>query len=211
MAFNEYRLPLEISYYAVGGRTFKTTRVQTYNGSEYRNAAWAIGLGMWNIASVLRSTNPRNAYAFTVLRNLFFTSLGAWGGFRMRDNKDYQDEGGGIFVLLTATTFQMYKRVTVNGVNYDQIVNKPVQTSPEGVGIVITGGVSPVIDYTTGIVTVASGTPTSWTGTYDIPVTFADDAMGFGSGAGMGGMGPDSTGAYYEAQQVQLIEIRNPS
>jgi len=210
MAFNEYRLPIEISYYAVGGRTFQTTRVQTFGGNEFRNAAWANGLGMWNIQSVLRSTNPNNAYAFTILRNLFFTSLGAFSGFRMRDWKDYHDEGGGIWQSIDSTHFQAYKRVTVNAVNYDQIVNKPVQASPEGVNFAIVGGVVSSMDYTTGIVTMTSGTPTSWTGTYDIPVTFGDDAMGFGAGASMGGLGPDSSGAYYEAQQVQLLEVRNP-
>lgn len=184
-----------------------TTRVQTYGGNEYRNAAWAIGLGQWDIASALRSTNPLNAYAYRALRNLFFTSLGGWGGFRMRDWKDYQDESGGIFVMLTSTTFQMYKRVTVNGVNYDQLINKPVNptlfptTIPATPAIVVTGGVSPVVDYATGIVTVASGTPTAWTGTYDIAVTFADDTIA---------MGPDASAAYYEWQQVKLTEIRNP-
>lgn len=195
--FNETRLDPAISYYAVGGRRFQTTFVQTYGGDTFANAAWAIGLGEWEIQSALRSTNPNNAYAYRALRNLFFTSLGGFGGFRMRDWKDYQDEGGGIFVTLTSTTFQMYKRVTLNGVNYDQIVNKPV--SP----IVVVGGSGVSVDYTTGIVTVASGTPTSWTGTYDIAVRFADDTMGTG-------MGPDQSYAYYEAQQVKLVEIRNP-
>jgi uncharacterized protein (TIGR02217 family) len=193
--FNETQLDPQISYYVIGGRRFMTTTVQTYGGDEFRNAAWAIGLGQWDIASALRSTNPHNTYAYRALRNLFFTSLGQWGGFRMRDWKDYQDEGGGIFVLLTATTFQMYKRVTLNGVNYDQIINKPATP------IVVTGGTTPVVDYTTGIVTVASGTPTAWTGNYDIAVRFADDTIA---------MGPDNTAAYYEWQQVKLVELRNP-
>lgn len=201
--FNETRLDPTISYYAIGGRRFQTTFVETYGGDTFANAAWAIGLGEWEIQSALRSTNPNNAYAYRALRNLFFTSLGGFGGFRMRDWKDYQDEGGGIWVMLDATHFQAYKRVTLNAVNYDQIVNKPVQTSPEGVGFVITGGSVSSMDYTTGIVTMTSGTPTSWTGTYDVPVRFADDTMGTG-------MGPDQSAAYYEAQQVKLVEIRNP-
>ena len=190
--------PREVSAWAIGGRGFKTTVVETYGGDEFRNAAWSQALGEWDVTEALRSTNPQSAYAVKALRNFLQVSRGQLYTFRFRDPSDYTDEGGGVFVMLTPTTFQMYKRYTISPNTYDQLIAKPVSGT-----VVVTGGVTPSVDYTTGIVTIASGTPTSWTGQFDVPCRFADDYPHIGL--------ETSTGAYFNWQQIKVREVRQYS
>jgi uncharacterized protein (TIGR02217 family) len=190
------RFPDEIAAWAVGGRGFQTIVTDTYGGIEYRNAAWSQSRGVYDVAEALRETNPNATYAFKALRNMFRVVMGQEYAFRFKDYQDFKDEGGGIFVQLTSTTFQMYKHYAISPLSYNQIVQKPVSAT-----VAVTGGVSPVVDYTTGIVTVSSGTPTSWTGEFDVPVRFAED---------MPQVGLDQTGAFYNWQSLKLIEVRNP-
>jgi len=193
------RFPDWIAFWARGGRTFNTTVTRTYGGNEYRNAAWAIGLGeyLWDNADAAAfSQNPAlTGYAYTAMRNLFSVTMGQLYPFRFKDFRDYKDDGAGIFVSIDSTHFQMYKHYAVSPLSYNQIIQKPVSGT-----VVVNGGASPVIDYTTGIVTVASGTPTSWTGEFDIPVRFASDVPQ---------VGPDTTGAQINWESLKLVEVRN--
>jgi uncharacterized protein (TIGR02217 family) len=191
------RFPDRLSYWMGGGRGFNTSIVETAGGNEFRNAIWQGAKGEWTIRGEALSTVVANSQNyFLPLRNLFLTCMWRLYAFRMKDFRDFQDDGGGVFVLLTATTFQMYKSYTVSPNNYLQIIQKPVVGT-----VVVTGGVSPSVDYTTGIVTVASGTPTSWTGQFDVPVRFDSDIPL---------IGPDTSGAMYDWQSLRLKEVRNP-
>lgn len=190
------RFPDEISAWAVGGRGFNTTVVQTYGGDDFRNQNWTMALGQWEIPSVERITNPVLPYSWKLLRNFFMVLRGGFNTFRFKDGTDYTDEAGGVFIAIDATHFQMYKNYTVGALTYQQIINKPVFAT-----VVVTGGVAPVVDYSTGIVAVSSGTPTSWTGQFDIPVRFVDDFPRNGL---------DSSGALYSWQSMKLVEVRNP-
>jgi uncharacterized protein (TIGR02217 family) len=193
------RFPDWIAFWARGGRTFNTTVTQTYGGNEYRNAAWAIGLGeyIWDNADAAAfSQNPAlTAYSYTAMRNLFSVALGQVYPFRFKDFRDYKDDGGGIFTMIDSTHFQMFKHYAVSPLSYNQIIQKPVSAT-----VVVTGGASPVVDYATGIVTVASGTPTAWTGEFDIPVRFASDVPQ---------VGPDTSGAQINWESLKLVEVRN--
>ena len=189
------RFPDVVAAWLTGGRNWKTTVVQTYGGNEYRNAAWTQPLRAWEVSNALASAGnasyqaPFNA---RLLRNFMALVQGQFGGFRVKDFTDYADEGAGIFVSLGGGLSQMYKTYTLGSSTFNQIINKPV--SP----IVITGGGS--LDYTTGIVT--GGSPTAWTGTFDIAVRFDNDAMDMGL--------DESTGGMYNWQSLKLVEIRNP-
>jgi uncharacterized protein (TIGR02217 family) len=192
--FSEALFPLEVSAWAVGGRAFKTTVVQTYGGDEYRNAAWAQTLGEWEIADAFRAINPNSAHAMAALRNFLMAGMGQLYGFRFRDPQDYTDETHGILKQIGATAnWQLYKRYSITSLTYDQIITKPVST------ISVTGGVVSSIDYTTGIVTMTSGTPTAWTGTFDIPARFAEDGPKIGL---------DGTGAVFDWQALKIVELR---
>lgn len=193
------RFPEWISFWARGGRGWKPTITETYGGQEYRNNPWAQMRGEWywdNQDAAAFSQNPSLAsLSYSALRNLFAVSQGT-AAFRFKDFRDFKDDAGGIFVMLTATTFQMYKHYAVSPLSYNQIIQKPVTGS-----VTVNGGASPVVDYTTGIVTVASGTPTSWVGEFDIPVRFNGDIPQ---------VGPDSSGAQINWSSLKLVEVRNP-
>jgi uncharacterized protein (TIGR02217 family) len=196
MSFIDVQFPVEISRWAVGGRGFNTTVTQTYGGDEYRNAAWSQALGEWDVSEALRTNMPNNAYYFKTLRDLFMACSGQLNAFRFKDWTDYKDEGGGVFVSINSTHFQMYKNYTRGSTTYSQIIQKPVSAT-----VTVTGGTGASVDYTTGIVTVSSGTPTSWVGEFDIPARFATDVQS---------LGLTSEGALVEWQNLKLREVRNP-
>lgn len=195
------RFPDEIAFWLQGGRGFKTTVVETYGGDEYRNAAWTQQRGEWTIADAFRAIATHSPYVVSTLLRFLRVCRGQLYGFRVKDYTDFQatDGGGtgGVFVMLTATTFQMYKRYSLGGLTFDQIIQKPVSGT-----VTVNGGASPSVDYTTGIVTVASGTPTSWTGEFDVPCRLGDDVPA---------IVPDQSGALYDWQSLKLVEIRNPN
>jgi uncharacterized protein (TIGR02217 family) len=56
--------------------------------------------------------------------------------------------------------------------SHDRKIVKPVSGT-----ITVTGGSGVSIDHATGIVTVASGAPTAWTGEFDTPARFDSDEM----------------------------------
>ena len=190
------RFPDNIARWMKGGSGWQTIVVETYGGQEYRNAAWAQPKGRWQCDDAQQALNSNSAYYYTALRNLWMVVMGQLGGFRMKDYFDYLDEGGGKFSMIDATHFQCVKRYTVGSTTFDRTILKPV--SP----IVVTGGSGVSVDYTTGIVPVSSGTPTAWTGAFDIPVRFEDD---------LSQMMVDSTGALFDWQMLRLIELRNLS
>jgi uncharacterized protein (TIGR02217 family) len=195
------RFPDEIAFWATGGRGFKTTVIETYGGDEYRNAAWSQRRGEWSVANAWRRNYSSNAqYNLPTLTAFINVARGQLGAFRFKDFTDYKDSdagGAGTFVMIDSTHFQMYKTYTNGAQTYAALIQKPVSGT-----VIVTGGSSPSVDYTTGIVTVSSGTPTSWTGQYDVPVRFAED---------ISTLGPDeSTGALYNWQALKLIEVRNP-
>lgn len=168
MAFIETRFPTDISYGATGGPGFQTDIVRVNSGSEQINSAWEDALGAWDVSHGVKS----DAQLITLI-TFFRVMKGKANGFRFKDWQDYTATGAqGIFRMLTATTFQMVKRYSLGGYNYDRDITKPVTGT-----IGVTGGVSPSVNYTTGIVTVASGTPTAWNGEFDVPVRFDTDQM----------------------------------
>jgi uncharacterized protein (TIGR02217 family) len=194
------RFPDEIAYWAIGGRAFQTIVVQTYGGDEYRNAAWQYALGEWDFQDAWRVADANSAWASLaqkLLRNFFAVLYGQLGAFRFKDFSDYTDEGHGVFTAIDATHFQMFKAYTSGSATYNHPVYKPVTGT-----VTVTGGSSPSVDYTTGVVTVSSGTPTSWVGQFDKPVRFGSD---------LPKMGPDSSGALYNWQGIKLVEVRNLS
>lgn len=168
MAFIETRFPDDISYGATGGPGFQTDVVVVNSGHEQRNAAWQDARGAWDVAHGVRT----KAQLATLIA-FFRVMKGRANGFRFKDHQDFAAASGeGIFRALSATTFQMVKRYTLGGSVHDRDIAKPVSGT-----VLVTGGSGVSVNYTTGVVTVTSGTPTAWTGEFDVPARFDTDQM----------------------------------
>lgn len=205
------RFPDEIAAWAIGGRGFSTTVVETYGGIEYRNAAWSQARGAWEIRNeALRSNNPVSPYSMQALRTLYRCAFGQLYAFRFKDYQDYQDENGGVLgttgLAVAATlSYQMFKNYVLSPLSYQQMVQKPVAGTVKVYiqGVLQVSGYT--LDTTTGIVTFGSqptvGNTLTWTGQFDVPVRFASDVPT---------MGLEMTGALWEWEMLKLVEVRNP-
>lgn len=196
------RFPDDVACWATGGRGFKTTIIETYGGDEYRNAAWSQMRGQWEVQNAFRSLNAwDSANNIQQYLSFFRACMGQLYGFRFKDFQDYtasMNGGSGTLQNVGTNLWQLYKTYTVGGITFNQIVQKPVSGS-----VTVTGGTFSSLDTTTGIVTMTSGTPTSWVGSYDVPCRFADDTPDIGR--------DESSGALFNWQQLKIIEIRDIS
>lgn len=168
MAFYEEQFPPNISYQAQGGPGFQTQIVVVASGAESRNVDWEQARYRFDVAHAARLSADSEA-----VKAFFVNMQGRAHGFRYKDWTDFTvTTGQGVFVQLTGTTFQMYKRYVSGSRQYDRIIQKPVSGTAS-----VTGGTAVSVDYTTGIVSVSSGTPTAWTGQFDVPVRFDLDEL----------------------------------
>lgn len=189
MAFIETQFPPDISIGATGGPGFQTDVITVNSGFEQRNATWADARCVWDVAHGVKTQSQLND-----LIAFFRVMKGRANGFRFKDWADFVVASGqGVFTTIDATHFQMVRRYTTAGTNHDRVIKKPVSGS-----VVVTGGTGVTIDHTTGIVTVSSGTPTAWTGQFDVPARFDTDQM-------------KATIEHYNAftwGQIPVVEIR---
>lgn len=168
MAFIETQFPSNISLGATGGPGFQTDVVSVNSGHEQRNAAWQDARGAWDVAHGVRTQAQMDE-----LVAFFRVMKGRANGFRFKDWSDYTvGSGEGVFRTIDSTHFQLVRRYTTSGNNHDRDISKPVSGT-----LSITGGTVSSVDYTTGIVTMSSGTPTAWTGEFDVPCRFDTDQM----------------------------------
>lgn len=167
MTFLAERFPPKISFGANGGPGFLTDIVITNGGVESRDQTRSMELGSWEVSHAARLPA-----AYKPLQAFFRLAGGRANTFRFKDWTDYTVAANeGKFVMLTSTTFQCVKRYTFGSQTFDRTIMLPV--SP----ISVTGGTVASISYTTGIVTMTSGTPTAWTGEFDILARFDTDRM----------------------------------
>ena len=167
MAFYEVQFPSAISFGAQGGPAYKTDVVVVSSGAETRNVTWAQARRRYNVAFAARLPTASDA-----VKAFFHNMQGSAHGFRFKDWTDYSATASeGKFTLLTATTFQAYKRYTSGSQTNDRIIQKGIATWS------ITGGSGVSVNYNTGIVTVSSGTPTAWAGQFDVPCRFDTDEL----------------------------------
>jgi uncharacterized protein (TIGR02217 family) len=168
MAFYEIRFPEILSFEFAGGEEFMTDVAVSGAGFESRNQNWAQARRKWQCSHV-----PKERDATQQLRSFFNAMAGRVHGFRFKDWTDYEVKTGeGVFTQITPTTFQLVRRYTFGGQTHDRVISKPVAGT-----VVVTGGVSPSINTATGVVTVTSGTPTSWIGEFDVPARFDTDRL----------------------------------
>jgi uncharacterized protein (TIGR02217 family) len=102
---------------------------------------------------------------------------GGYEGFLHKDWNDYEaTEDNSAVELISGTTYRLQRKYTFGAANCFRDIVYPVADT-----VVIYSSLGAVLSHTldeeTGIVTVSSGSPSYWSGEFDVPVTFADDAM----------------------------------
>lgn len=194
MSFLAERFPSEISYGAVGGPGFLTDVVATNSGDESRDSIWAYERGQWEVAHAARLPA-----AYRPLQAFFRAAAGRANTFRFKDWTDFECAiTEGVFTLLTATTFQCLKRYTFGAVTFDRKIVLPIST------ITINGGTVDSVNYATGIVTMTTGTPTAWSGEFDVLCRFDTDVMRAET--------IDRSGSQLIVgwRSIPIVEVRNP-
>lgn len=195
MAHIETRMDHRISFGMTGGPTWQTEITALDSGVEYANQNWSQSRAKYEI-----SYDAKRPEVFDLLLNHFMAVGGMANSFRVKDWIDFSATvTQGVFAMLTATTFQLYKRYIFGSLTYNRKIQQPVSS------ITVIGGSGVSVDYSTGVVTVSGGTPTAWYGDFDVPCRFASDVM-------QAVVINRSLAAGYITswQSVQLIEVRLP-
>jgi len=180
---------------ATAGPMFFTDVVVLQSGHESRNANWAQARwkGEVRVSAKEMETKGRKLLAF-------FRSVGAGmaNKFRVRDWSDYTAKADeGVFAIIDATHFQAYKRYTSGSASHERKITR-LRGTPTIAGTV-TGA---IWDLDTGILTVTGGTPTGWTGVFDVPARFDTDHMQWHVA------GRNAHGVLIEWDSVPLVEVR---
>lgn len=166
------RFGVEIRYGMRGGPEFNTDIVTVTSGAEHRNASWLDSRGRWQSGDDVYDRSEIEA-----LSAFFRERMGRAGGFRFKDWTDWEATitTGVLTAISGSTTTMQLSKKYVNGANtIYRAIKKPV---PGTVTLFDSSNVeiaSPTIDYTTGIVTISSGTY-KWTGEFDVPARFDTD------------------------------------
>jgi uncharacterized protein (TIGR02217 family) len=200
MAFRETpRFPDRIAYGAQGGPGFSTSVTVLASGHEARNGNWQYPRHSWDVSQGLN--DPAD---FATLRAFFLsTAKGRLHGWRFKDWGDYTaTHSDGRLVELTSTTFQLVKRYTSGSETADRKIRKPVSGT---VTVLESGGaVTHSVDYTTGIVTIASSPDPAvltWAGEFDVPMRFDVDKLEGRIVA------RNAAGLLHEWSQIPIVEV----
>lgn len=167
MSYKDILFPDCVALGASGGPGFLTNIVIVNSGQEFPDQVWQLEKGQWEVAHAAKRPEE-----YIPLGAFFRIARGRANTFRFLDHTDFEvsiDQG--VFLELTPTTFQMEKRYSFDSEYYDRKITKPRPT-PE-----IDGGSVASIDYSTGIVTMTSGTPTAWSGIFHCHCRFDTDKM----------------------------------
>ena len=169
MAFIETpRFPESIGAGSQFGPGYSTSIARNAGGFEVNNQNWSMPLYQGNVIQ-----GVRNQAELDDLLAFFHGVAGMHNGFRFKNFNDYQVvEGEGSIVAIDGTHWQLYKNYTFAALVTFRKISKPVVGT-----VVLAGGGTYTVDYTTGIVTGTGGAPTSWTGEFDFPVRFDIDQM----------------------------------
>lgn len=167
MSFLDIRFPPKISLGATGGPEFRTDVIITASGAESRNQNWSAARSRYDVSHAARREAVwRELIAF------FLMAAGKAYSFRFKDWTDYVCAvGEGSFISEAgspSTGLQMVKEYTFGGNIYYRPITKPINGT-----ITLVGGGT--LDYSTGIVD--GGSPTSWSGEFDIHARFDTDEM----------------------------------
>lgn len=199
MAFKNIRFPTGISYGAVGGPRWSTDVVIKNSGHESRNQNWADARCEYDVAKGCKTETDRRA-----LIAFFRVCKGKAHSFKFKDWSDFEViTGEGVLTQLSATTYQLVKRYTTDDAStYDRYITLPYDVIVKQGSTTLTGA-NYSLDATTGILTILGSptpAPTSWTGSFDVPVRFDTDRLGL--------VAEDID--YFKSQNIPVVEVRYP-
>lgn len=171
LPFHNVRMPENVEQGATGGPGFHTSILELSSGEEQRNIDWSKQRGNWDVGFGLQPktlANPIIAF--------FYARRGKGYGFRFKDWSDFQldnDIGTGD---AATTVFQIIKRYSSGGVDYDRkitrIVNGTLQVYVDDVLKTV------VTDYTvnqdTGLLTLGTPPGTKASGVLTSSANYSD-------------------------------------
>ena len=178
MAFLEILFPTDINFSSVGGPGFSTDIFIGSGGVESSNQNWTRPVERWN---VVYGAKPQDD--LKTLLQFFMVCQGKAHGFRFKNYVDFEvvtpiPIGTGTGAL---TTFQLSKRYTFGGQNYDRKISKPVSGTTTIYLNGVLQGSGWTIDITTGIVTFSvapgAGVVVSAAFQFDVPMRFDTDVI----------------------------------
>lgn len=163
MAFHNVQFDPTTARGAVGGPSFATVVVETQSGAEQRIGQWSRPRMRWEVAHIMKSLTEAQA-----LRDFFVARQGKLHTFRFKDWLDYSAPASSPLVLVSGSTYQLYKQYTSGGITVQRKITKPVSGTVSFSG----GG---TLDYATGLITGGSGG--TWSGQFDVHARFDVDQM----------------------------------
>lgn len=178
MAFLEERMDYRIERGASGGPVNRgRVKVRTMSGKLRQVFGWSLPLHEYDVTHGLRGAADIEA-----LRALWYVvNFAPYEGFRFRDWADFRaTQANSTLTLISGDQWQMQRVYAFAGLQFLRPIQKPatgavVYRTRSGV----TSDAAATVATTTGIATISghvSGDTYTWAGTYDVPVTFADDA-----------------------------------
>jgi len=176
MAFIEQRLLDCVSFGTSGGPTFATRKVSLRSGITRRNPLRSRPLYRFNI--IYRNLMPEDHAGVIAAFNACYGGVHA---FRLKDWSDFTATNELLAVTGTGASqnVQLTKTYTFGSQSVVRAIRKPVAGT-----VTMTANGSPIsvsLNATTGIATLtaSNGSALRWTGEFDVPVMFEDDALSF--------------------------------
>lgn len=204
MDFFEQRLDTKITHGAIGGPSVPgRKKVYMPNGDMVQDFVATMPVHKYDVSHGLRS----RADFQTVLDLWYVVMFTPYLGFRLKDWRDYQaTQANSKLSLITGSTWQLQRRHVFGGIEFLRPIKKPVSATvvvyrTRG-GTVTTA--TATIDYTTGIATISghtAGDTYTWSGEFDMPVTFTDDEW-------TGSLEVNTQNLHVMSGQIKLEEVR---
>lgn len=199
LPFFEHQLDPCITDRSIGGPTVPG-RIKRYtaNGRLSQSFNSAVQIHRYDVAHGIRSREDFQ----TVLDLWYVVMFTPYAGFRFKDWRDYRATRENTkLTLVSGSIWQLQRRHVAGGIEFLRDIVKPC--AAPAIVIYDAGGtpLTATVDTTTGRADV-TGTPATWTGQFDVPVTFSDDEWA-GTSVMRGG------GTFYATPgAIQLEEIK---
>ena len=178
MAFLEQRMSVRIEQGAQGGPTVPG-RIKTYlpNGRLAQTFTASAPIHRWDVSHGIKRLADQQA----VLDLWYVVMFTPYNGFRFRDWRDYQaTQTNSRCTLISGSDYQLQRVHSFGGVEFLRAIYKPVAATVavwRTRASVVTAATA-TVSGTTGVAAISghvAGDTYTWSGEFDLPVTFSDD------------------------------------